>query len=266
MDYQEILYGVDDGVAVIRFNRPKVYNAITGRMLTELDDAFGRAAADAAVRAILLTGEGKAFCSGADLAASLAMTPRDAQGRLDPGQALEDFYNPLILKMRALPKPIVSAVNGIAAGAGANLGLMADLTLCARSAYFLQAFVNIGLIPDAGGTWVLPRLVGQQRAMGMAMLGEKLPSDKALAWGLVWDVVDDEQLLPAALAVARKLANGPAAALERIKQAIYAGDGATLEESLKIERRLQGECGHYGEFEEGVAAFLEKRKAVYRKG
>ncbi|AXQ31317.1 2-(1,2-epoxy-1,2-dihydrophenyl)acetyl-CoA isomerase [Solimonas sp. K1W22B-7] len=265
MDYQEILYAVDDGVAVVRFNRPKVYNAITGQMLAELDAAFSRAAADAAVRAIVLTGEGKAFCSGADLAASLAMTPRDAQGRLDPGQALEDYYNPLILKMRALPKPIISAVNGIAAGAGANLGLMADITVCARSAYFLQAFVNIGLIPDAGGTWLLPRLVGQQRAMGMAMLGEKLSSEKALAWGLVWDVVDDEQLLPTAMAIAHKLANGPAAALERIKQAVYASDASTLPESLQLERRLQGECGHYDEFTEGVNAFLEKRKPVYRR-
>ncbi|HSW12539.1 MAG TPA: enoyl-CoA hydratase-related protein [Solimonas sp.] len=265
MDYQEILYGVEGSVAVIRFNRPKVYNAITAQLLTEFDDALTRAAADSAVRAIVLTGEGKAFCSGADLAASLAMTPRDAQGRLDPGKALEDFYNPLILKMRALPKPIVSAINGIAAGAGANLGLMADLTVCARSAYFLQAFVNIGLIPDAGGTWLLPRLVGQQRAMGLAMLGEKLSAEKALAWGLVWDVVDDGQLMPTAMALAQKLADGPAAALERIKQAIYAGDANTLPQSLQLERRLQGECGHYDEFSEGVDAFLQKRKPVYRK-
>jgi len=265
VEYQEILYGVDNGVAVIRFNRPKTYNAFTLQMLVELTDVFNRVGTDPAVRAIVITGEGKAFCSGADLAASLAMTPRDAQGKLDPGRALEDYYNPLILKMRALPKPIVSAVNGIAAGAGANLGLMADITVCARSAYFLQAFVNIGLIPDAGGTWLLPRLVGQQRAMGLAMLGEKLSSEKALAWGLVWDVVDDDQVLTTAMAIANKLANGPAAALERIKQAMYAGDANTLEESLRLERKLQGECGHYDEFMEGVNAFLEKRKPVYRK-
>jgi len=264
MDYQDILYGLDGGVAVIRFNRPKVYNAMTEALMAELADAFDRAGADPAVRAIVLTGEGKAFCTGADLAASSANPARDAEGRLDLGKPLEDYYNPLILKMRALPKPIVSAVNGIAAGAGANLGLMADLTVCARSAYFLQAFVNIGLIPDAGGTWVLPRLVGQQRAMGLSLLGEKLPAEKALAWGLVWEVVDDEQLMPTALALAQKLASGPGVAIERIKQAIYAADQCTLAESLQLERELQRECGRSSDFMEGAMAFVQKRKANFQ--
>lgn len=264
MDYKDILYSVDDRVAVIRFNRPKQLNAMTLELMTELNDAFDRAAADAAVRAIVLTGEGRGFCSGADLAANVSNPPRDAQGRLDLGLALETHYNPLILKMQALPKPIIAAVNGMAAGAGANLALMADLTVAARSAYFLQAFVNVGLIPDAAGTWILPRLLGPQRAMGLALLGERLPAEQAQAWGLIWDVVDDEQLLPTVLAMARKLADGPGVAIERIKRSLYAADSNTLAQSLDLERDLQRECGRSQDFMEGAMAFVQKRKANFK--
>ncbi len=183
---------------------------------------------------------------------------------MDLGLPLEKHYNPLLLKMRALPKPVIAAVNGIAAGAGANLALMADLSIAARSAYFLQAFVNIGLIPDAGGTWLLPRALGPQRAMGLALLGEKLPAEKAKEWGLVWEVVDDEQLMPTALGLAKRLAEGPAIAIERIKRAIHAAAGNSLAEQLDLERDLQRECGRSEDLMEGALAFMQKRKPKFK--
>ena len=265
MAYRHILLTLEDGVALIRFNRPGALNALTPAMVDELSEALDCAAADEAVRAIVLTGEGRGFCSGADLVDTRNNPRLDAQGRLDVGAVLEAHYNPLILKMRALPKPIISAVNGMAAGVGATLALVADLTLAGRSAYFLQAFVNVGLIPDGGGTWLLPRAVGPQRAMGMALLGEKLPATQARDWGLIWDVVDDEQLLPSAMALARRLANGPAGAIARIKQTIHAAAGNSLEQQLVLERELQRECGLTADFEEGTAAFVEKRKANFNK-
>ncbi|MEK6805018.1 MAG: enoyl-CoA hydratase-related protein [Pseudomonadota bacterium] len=258
---QDILLDIENRVARIRFNRPKALNALTPGLLTELSAAFDRAIEDDAVRAILLAGEGRAFCSGADLG---TLPPRDAQGRLDLGLMLERHYNPLVLKMRACPKPIVSAVNGLAAGAGCSLALMADLTIAARSAYFLQAFVNIGLVPDAGATWLLPRLVGPQRAAGMAMLGEKLPAEKAQAWGLIWEVVDDDQLLTTATALAQKLADGPGVALARIKQLQNATALNGLSAQLDLERELQRECGHSEDSMEGVLAFMQKRKPNYK--
>ena len=260
----DILYHADNGVAVIRFNRPQALNAMTLELMAQLGVAFDRAADDAGVKAIILTGEGRGFCSGADLAASTVNPPLDAQGRLDLGWALEQHYNPLILKMRAMPKPIIAAVNGMAAGAGASLALMADLTIAARSAYFLQAFVNIGLIPDAGGTWLLPRSVGPQRAMGLALLGEKLSAEKAREWGLIWDVVDDDQLMPTVTALAQRLAAGPGIAIARIKRSLHAAAGNTLEEQLGLERELQRECGHSKDFMEGAMAFMQKRKANFK--
>lgn len=263
MGYQHIRCDVEQHIATIRLNRPQQLNAMTRTMLDELLDAFRRVADDKGVRAVILTGEGRGFCAGADLVAALEDTPKDEQGRMDLGMALETHYNPLVLRMRTMRQPVIAAVNGIAAGAGANLALMADLVVCARSASFLQAFVNIGLLPDAGGTWMLPRLIGAQRAMGLALLGEKLPAEKALAWGLVWDVVDDAQLLPVVQALARRLADGPAVAIERIKQAIHAADGSSLAQSLQRERELQRECGHSADFAEGVEAFLQKRRPVF---
>lgn len=264
MDYKTILYSVEDRVACIRLNRPKALNALTPELLNEVRDALARAAADAQIGAIVLTGEGRGFSSGADLVANMSNPPMDADGKLDLGLALETTYNPLIEEMRALPKPIVCAVNGIAAGAAANIALLADLTIAARSAYFLQAFVNIGLIPDAGGTWVLPRLVGPQRAMGMALLGERLPAETAHQWGMIWDVVDDEQLMPAAMQLATRLAQGPAMAIERIKRSIHQAADSNLTGQLALERELQRECGRSGDFAEGVSAFIQKRPAKFK--
>lgn len=260
----DILYSTENGVAKIRFNRPQALNAVTFDSLQELAAAFDRAGADAGVKVVILTGEGRGFCSGADLAQNMAKPPVDAQGKLDLGLPLELYYNPLVQKMRALPKPIIAAVNGMAAGAGASLALMSDLTIAARSAYFLQAFVNIGLIPDAGGTWLLPRSIGPQRAMGLALLGEKLPADKAKEWGLIWDVVDDEQLMPTVNALAQRLASGPSVAIARIKQVLQAAEGNDLATQLKLERDLQRECGMTHDFMEGATAFTQKRKASFK--
>ena len=264
MEYQNLVYRLQGGVALILLNRPKALNALSLELMAELGLALDRAAADAEVRAVVLSGEGRAFSSGADLATGSAAAPRDAQGRLNLGLALEQGYNPLILKMRDLPKPVIAAVNGLAAGAGASVALMADLTIAARSAYFLQAFVNIGLIPDAGGTWLLPQALGSQRAMGLALLGEKLPAEQARDWGLIWDVVDDAELMPAALKLATRLAEGPALAIERIKRAIYAAAGNSLAAQLDLERDLQRECGRSEDLLEGVLAFMQKRQPKFK--
>ncbi len=264
MTDQNVLYSVDGAVAVIRLNRPQALNAMTLELLEELNAAFDRAAADDAVRAVLLSGEGRAFSSGADLVANMRNPPLGSDGKLDLGLALETSYNPLIARMRSMPKPIVAVVNGLAAGAAANVALLADLTIAGRSAYFLQAFVNIALIPDAGGTWILPRLAGPQRAMGMCLLGDRLPAEKALEWGLIWDVVDDDQLLPTAMQLATRLANGPAIAIARIKQTIHASAGNDLNTQLALERDLQREAGQSSDFAEGVSAFLQKRKANFK--
>ncbi|MDM4771924.1 enoyl-CoA hydratase-related protein [Solimonas sp. SE-A11] len=264
MDLKNILYRIEQGVAVISFNRPKALNAMTLELMEELGQAFDAAAADSAVRAIVLTGEGRGFSTGADLAATSDKPPLDLQGRLDLGFVLDRYYNPLILKMRELPKPIISAVNGVAAGAGANLALMADLTVAARSASFLQAFVNVGLIPDAGGTWILPRAIGPQRAMGLALMGEKLSAEQAKEWGLIWSVVDDEQLMPAVMGMARRLAEGPAVAIERIKRAIHAAAENELDKQLDLESDLQRDCGQSQDFMEGAMAFVQKRKPNFK--
>lgn len=264
MDYQNLLYSVGDGVAIIRFNRPKSLNAMSLGLMQELNAAFDQASADAAVRVVVLTGEGRGFCSGADLADASSKPPLDAQGRLDLGQSLDRHYNPLVLKMRRLAKPVIAAVNGMAAGAGASLALMADLTVAARSAHFLQAFVNIGLIPDAGSTWILPRNLGSQRAMGLTLLGEKLSAEDAKTWGLIWDVVDDDQLMPTVMAMARKLAQGPGLAIERIKRSIHAAARNDLDAQLELERDLQRECGRTQDFIEGTTAFMQKRKAAFK--
>lgn len=260
----DILYNAENGVAVIRFNRPQALNAVTFDSLAQLSAAFDRAASESDVKVIVLTGEGRGFCSGADLAQNMANPPIDAEGKLDLGLPLEQYYNPLVLKMRAMPKPIIAAVNGMAAGAGASFALMADITIAARSAYFLQAFVNIGLVPDAGGTWILPRSIGPQRAMALAMLGEKLPAEKAKEWGLIWDVVDDDALMTTVSALAHRLANGPSAALARIKQTLHAAHGNELAQQLVLERELQRECGKTQDFAEGTLAFAQKRKANFK--
>ncbi|MGQ0621791.1 MAG: enoyl-CoA hydratase-related protein [Panacagrimonas sp.] len=264
MTEPSVLFEIDQQVAIIRLNRPRQLNALTTELVSEWMLALDQAANDASVRAVLITGEGRGFCSGADLVAAMTRPPLDSRGRLDLGASLESTYNPLIRKLRGLPKPVIAAVNGMAAGAGCSIALMADLTLAGRSAQFLQAFVNIGLIPDAGGTWLLARTLGQQRAMGFAALGEAIGAEQALAWGLIWEVVDDDQLMPRALALAQRLAQGPTLAIARIKQALIAAQSNDLDAQLDLERDFQRELGLSHDFTEGAGAFVQKRKARFK--
>jgi 2-(1,2-epoxy-1,2-dihydrophenyl)acetyl-CoA isomerase len=252
---EAVLLGVDAGVLRITLNRPERLNAFNLEMHAGLAAALERAERDPAIRALLVTGAGRGFSAGADLA-ERDLRPGVA---IDLGESLEARYNPLVRRMRALEKPIVCAVNGVAAGAGANFALACDLVLAARSASFLQAFVKIGLVPDCGGTWFLPRLAGLQRAMGLAMTGERLAAEDAERWGVIWKCVDDDKLMPEAEKLARALAAGPTKALGLIKRAIYSSPGLSLSEQLDLERDLQRSLGAGEDYREGVAAFREKR-------
>lgn len=255
MAYDTIEYGVEEAVAIIRLNRPEKMNALSAAMRRELIDALSRAPGEA--RAIVLTGNGPGFCAGQDLGdvGSLA--------DLDLDQILRDEYEPLLKLLYDCPVPTLCAVNGAAAGAGANLALGADIVVAARSASFLQAFARIGLIPDAGGTYWLPRLIGQARAMGMSLLAEPVPAATAAEWGLIWEVVEDDALESRAAELARRLAGGPTAAYRLIKQALRASPGNALQAQLDLEATLQAEAGRTRDFMEGVMAFLQKRAARF---
>jgi len=257
---QPILVAVEAGVQTITLNRPERLNAFNPEMLGLLREALARAGDDGAVRAVLLTGAGRGFCAGQDL------SERDVGGdaAIDLSVTIESLYNPLLRRMHALPKPIVCAVNGVAAGAGANVALACDLVLAARSASFIQAFARIGLVPDSGGTWVLPRLVGRARAAGLALLGDKLAAENAASWGLIWKAVDDDKLMDEAGALARGLAAGPTRAYGLIKRALDAAENNTLDAQLELERDLQRKAGLTEDFREGVAAFMEKRKPNFK--
>lgn len=256
-----LLVSVDAGVQRLTLNRPEKLNAFSPELLAALGKAFVDAETDSSIRAVLLTGAGRGFCAGADL--DQRNVAADAPP-LDLGAGLESVYNPMIRRMRALEKPIVCAVNGIAAGAGTSLAFACDIVLAARSAAFLQAFARIGLVPDAGATHFLPRLVGSARAMGMALLAEPLSAEDAERWGLIWRCVDDAALPSEALSIAQKLAAGPTRTYGLIKRALLASAGNTLDLQLDLERELQREAGHTQDFREGVSAFKEKRKARYQ--
>ena len=249
-----IIFEVGGGVAAITLNRPDRLNALTSEMLRDLLGALREADADDDVRALLLTGAGRAFCAGQDLS-----DPAVSGENADLGALLEERYNPIVLTMRQIPKPIVVAVNGVAAGAGANLALAGDIVLAARSAKFIQAFAKIDLIPDSGGTWQLPRLVGSARALGIALLGEPVGAEQAKEWGMIWDVTDDDELMDVAGDMARTLATGPTRAYGAIKVAMDAAATNTLDEQLDLERDMQRELGRSDDYREGVAAFMEKR-------
>ncbi|HYE27097.1 MAG TPA: enoyl-CoA hydratase-related protein [Allosphingosinicella sp.] len=240
------------GFAAVTIARPERLNALSGQTVDELRAAVEEVAASEA-RSLLLTGEGRGFSSGADLASGGGL-PDDA------GAALEKHFNPLIEALFALDIPVVAAVNGAAAGAGCSLALSADIVIAARSAYFLQAFVNIGLIPDAGATWLLPRLAGRARAIEMMMLGERIPADKALEWGLVSRVVEDEFLMEEAVALAANLARGPTKALGLIRKLACDAEQLRLSDALAAERVAQREAGQTQDFKSAVIAFLEKRQ------
>lgn len=256
---QKVKYELDGRVARIVMNDPATLNALDPLMAGELSAAFDRAAGEA--RCALLSGEGRGFCSGANL--SQPDRHVDHKGQVDAGHLLEQRYNPLILMLRELPIPIVTAVNGVAAGIGCSLALMGDLILAGESAYFLQAFRRIGLVPDGGATYVLPRLIGRARAMEMALLGEKLAAAKALEWGLINFCAPDGELVDAALARARELAEGPTRALALTRKLIWGSGDASLEQQLWQERLAQREAGHSADFIEGVSAFTQKRTAKF---
>src|SRR5215207_2860415 len=233
---------------LITLNRPEQLNALTVEMAEALIAALDAAEADEGCRAVLLTGAGRGFCAGQDLTAITDLDPEEIGDLLD-------HYNPLVVKLRDLPLPVVCAVNGVAAGAGANLALACDIVLAAKSASFVQAFARIGLVPDCGGSWFLPRLVGIARARALAMLADPLPAATAAEWGMIWQAVDDERLMAEAHALAARLAQGPTAALALIKQA--------LDEQLDLERDLQEEAAEHPDHAEGLRAFLEKRPPVF---
>ncbi len=256
MSYASILFDVADGVATLTLNRPDKLNSFTSAMHAEVRDALSRVKADGSARCLLLTGAGRGFCAGQDLS-DRAVAP--GQEMPDLGQSIETNYNPLVRSLRALEMPVIAAVNGVAAGAGANIAFACDLVLAGRSASFIQAFCKLGLVPDSGGTWFLPRLVGTQRAMALAMLGEKVTADEAERLGMIYKAVDDAELMPAATALARQLATQPTKGLALIKKAIYASTTNTLDEQLDLERDLQRAAGRTADYREGVAAFLEKR-------
>jgi 2-(1,2-epoxy-1,2-dihydrophenyl)acetyl-CoA isomerase len=256
-----ILVSLDAGVLAITLNRPDKLNAFNPEMHQRLKAALERARDEPEVRAVLLTGAGRGFCAGQDLAERNVAA---GAAPIDLSVTIGSYYNPLIRRMRELPKPIVCAVNGVAAGAGANIALACDLVLAARSASFVQAFSRIGLLPDSGGTYFLPRLAGTARAMGLALLGEKLSAEDAERWGLIWKVVDDAQLMSEASSLAKMLAQGPTKAYGLIKKAMYASASNALDAQLDVERDLQREAGVSEDYREGVAAFMAKRKPVFK--
>lgn len=256
MSYEHILYATAEGVATITLNRPEKLNSFTARMAEETVHALHASKADAHVRAIILTGAGRAFCAGQDLAEATA-----------PGVRIEDLvekqYNTIVRLIREMPKPVLVAVNGVAAGAGANIAYACDLAFAAETAVFVQSFIHIGLIPDSGGTYTLPRLVGMQRAFGQMILADKIPAKRAEELGMIWKAVPDADLLGEVMTVARKLATMPTKGIALTKQALNRSQGATLDQQLQVERELQAIAGASHDSKEGVAAFLEKRKPVF---
>jgi 2-(1,2-epoxy-1,2-dihydrophenyl)acetyl-CoA isomerase len=262
MDYTRIKVADDGPVTVITLADPATMNAAGVEMATELLDAFRRVDASSTTRAVVLTGEGRGFCSGANLSGGGA-GGLGADGRPDAGSALETVYNPLVTHIRELATPLVVAVNGAAAGVGCSLAMLGDLIVASESAYFLQAFRRIGLIPDGGSTYMLPRIIGKARAMEMALLGERLPAQQALEWGLINRCVPDAELMPTAMALAGQLASGPAS-LGLTRQTIWAGLESDWAAQLHRERLGQRVAGRTEDFREGVSAFLQKRPAAFK--
>lgn len=257
----DILFEQADGYAIVTLNRPDKLNSFTTAMHMQLREILDRVRATPAIRALVITGAGRGFCAGQDLE-QRNMSP----GAVPPdlGQTIGDYYNPLVRALRALPLPVIAAVNGVAAGAGANIALACDLVIAAKSAAFIQAFCKIGLIPDSGGTYWLPRLVGDARARALAMLGDKITASQAVEWGLIWRAVDDADLLTEAKKTAAHFAKAPTLGIAAIKHALQQSTSNTLEAQLDLERDIQRGLGLSDDYREGVKAFIEKRAPDFK--
>ena len=255
MKYETLTRVDEDGIAVITMRRAEVMNALNTQMRAEITHAISEAGKEA--RSVVLTGSGRAFCSGQDLG------DRANVGNINLERTLRDEYVPMLMAIVDCPIPVIAAVNGTAAGAGANLALACDVVIAAESASFIQAFTRIGLIPDAGGTWALPRQIGLAKAMGAALFAEKITATQASDWGMIWEAVSDDEFEATWKARAAHLANGPTEAFKRVKQAMQASFGNNLNEQLMLEGQLQGQCGRTRDFKEGVLAFVEKRPASF---
>jgi 2-(1,2-epoxy-1,2-dihydrophenyl)acetyl-CoA isomerase len=254
-----ILYEARQGVARITLNRPDVLNSFDAAMSLSLQQILAEVTRDVTLRAVYLTGAGRAFCAGQDLTEATS----EAAGIVDFGTRVRNLYNPLVLALRRMPKPVVCAVNGVAAGAGANLALACDIVIAAEEAAFLQAFIKIGLVPDTGGTWSLPRLVGSAQAAALMLLGEKLPAARALELGLIYQVCPGGELDAVGFGLAAQLATQPTYALSLIKQLLAVSSHNSLEQQLELEAQYQALAGRSEDYAEGVRAFLEKRKPTF---
>ncbi|HEV2079747.1 MAG TPA: 2-(1,2-epoxy-1,2-dihydrophenyl)acetyl-CoA isomerase PaaG [Allosphingosinicella sp.] len=252
MNYETIQFGVENDIARLTLDRPDRLNSFTVQMHEEVADALGNLAN---ARVLVLTGAGRGFCAGQDLN-DRAVAPGQS---VDLGHSVETYYNPLIRRLTSLPLPVIARVNGVAAGAGANIALACDIVIAAKSAKFIQSFASIGLIPDSGGTWVLPRLVGQARALGLALTAEPLPAGRAAEWGLIWKAVEDEALDAEVDALAARFASAPTRGLAAIKRMIRQSWGHSLDQELDLQRDAMRELGMSHDYKEGVAAFMEKR-------
>jgi len=261
MDYQNIIAEEKNGVGYLTFNRPKALNSFNVDMHREVAEVLNQWTKNPDVRCVVISGEGRGFCAGQDLGDRVVDPNAEAP---DLGYSIETYYNPLIKTIVNMPKPVICAVNGVAAGAGANIALACDLVIAAKSANFVQAFCRLGLVPDSAGTWFLPRAVGHARAMGLALLGDKLPAETAKEWGMIWDVVEDAELKTKVTELAERLAKQPTFGLSLIKKAIHQSSNNTFDEQMLLERDLQRIAGRSEDYREGVQAFMNKREPNFK--
>lgn len=261
MDYQNIIAEEKNGVGYLTFNRPKALNSFNVDMHREVAEVLNQWTKNPDVRCVVISGEGRGFCAGQDLGDRVVDPNAEAP---DLGYSIETYYNPLIKTIVNMPKPVICAVNGVAAGAGANIALACDLVIAAKSANFVQAFCRLGLVPDSAGTWFLPRTVGHARAMGLALLGDKLPAETAKEWGMIWDVVEDAELKTKVTELAERLAKQPTFGLSLIKKAIHQSSNNTFDEQVLLERDLQRIAGRSEDYREGVQAFMNKREPNFK--
>lgn len=261
MDYQNIIAEEKNSVGYLTFNRPKALNSFNVDMHREVAEVLNQWTKNPDVRCVVISGEGRGFCAGQDLGDRVVDPNAEAP---DLGYSIETYYNPLIKTIVNMPKPVICAVNGVAAGAGANIALACDLVIAAKSANFVQAFCRLGLVPDSAGTWFLPRAVGHARAMGLALLGDKLPAETAKEWGMIWDVVEDAELKAKVTELAERLAKQPTFGLSLIKKAIHQSSNNTFDEQMLLERDLQRIAGRSEDYREGVQAFMNKREPNFK--